>query len=66
MMDFHDVILCSVLPLSFSVTFEVFPKLSDTLISMSNDAEGGKGQRNYDNKHLKDLRASTVKDVIKQ
>lgn len=50
MMDFL-VILCSVPLLSFLSPFKYFPKLSDTLINMSDDAEEGKGQRNYDNKH---------------
>lgn len=40
-------------------------KLSDTLINMSNDAEEKKGQINYDNKYVKNLTSSIVKDVIK-
>lgn len=49
-MDFL-VILCSVPSLSFVSPFKRLPKLSDTLINMSDDAEEGKGQRNYGNKH---------------
>lgn len=37
-----------------------FAKLFDTLINMSEDAEEGKGQRNYGDEHMESLSSSIV------
>lgn len=60
---FHDGFSCYFVfcaSAELHLTFEVFSKLFDTLINMGDDAEEGKGQRNYDNKHMENLSSSTV------
>jgi len=59
------MLICVPAPATLYVTFEAFSKLSDTLINMSSNAEDRKGQRNYDDKHLRILSSRTVKDIIK-
>lgn len=57
-------LFCFVLPLSFKSPSKNFPNFV-TQINMSSDAAEGKGQINYDNKHLENLSSGTLWDVIK-